>query len=135
MSSVSSVVKNQISSPFSVAELASVIRTFTKSPTRCVPRSNTTTRFCSVRPNSWSRERLETPSTRTSYVFPIQRWLDSADRRFCKAIISLRRRTFTSSGTLSSRCFEAPQDKEKLLLEIKTAIEKNNIYSKKYREL
>lgn len=28
-----------------------------------------------------------------------------------------------------------PQDKEKLLLEIKTAIEKNNIYSKKYREL
>ena len=26
----------------------------------------TTTRFCSVRPNSWSRERLETPSTSTS---------------------------------------------------------------------
>ena len=39
--------------------------------------------------------------------FPMQRWLDSADRRFCKAIISFRRRTFTSSGTLSSRCLEA----------------------------
>ena len=37
----------------------------------------------------------------------MQRWLDSADRRFCKAIISFRRRTFTSSGTLSSRCLEA----------------------------
>ena len=50
------------SSPFSVAELDSVTFTITKSPTRCVPRSNTTTRFCSVRPNNWSRLRLETPS-------------------------------------------------------------------------
>ena len=58
--------KTYTSSPFSVAELASVTRTLTKSPTRCVPLSNTTTRFCSVRPNSWSRERLETPSTSTS---------------------------------------------------------------------
>lgn len=37
-------------SPFSVAELLSVILTRMNSPTRCVPRSNTTTRFCSVRP-------------------------------------------------------------------------------------
>ncbi len=44
------------SSPFSVAELDSVIFTITKSPTRCVPRSNTTTRFCSVRPKNWSRD-------------------------------------------------------------------------------
>ena len=94
--------------PFSVAELASVTRTLTKSPIRCVPLSNTTTRFCSVRPNNWSRERLETPSTKHFIrLFPMQRWLDSADRRFCKAIISFRRRTFTSSGTLSSRCFDA----------------------------
>lgn len=54
------------SSPLSVAELASVMRTFTKSPTRCFPRSKTTTRFCSVRPKSCSRERLDTPSTSTS---------------------------------------------------------------------
>ena len=58
--------QNQTSSPFSVAELLSVILTVTKSPIRCVPRSKTTTRFCSVRPKSWSRERLETPSTNTS---------------------------------------------------------------------
>lgn len=58
--------RNQTSSPFSVAELLSVIFTVTKSPTRCVPLSKTTTRFCSVRPKSWSRERLETPSTNTS---------------------------------------------------------------------
>lgn len=54
------------SSPFSVAELDSVIFTITKSPIRCEPRSNTTTRFCSVRPNNWSRLRLLTPSTSTS---------------------------------------------------------------------
>ena len=58
--------QNHTSSPFSVAELLSVIFTFTKSPTRCVPLSKTTTRFCSVRPKSWSRERLDTPSTNTS---------------------------------------------------------------------
>lgn len=39
------------SSPFSVAEPDSVIFTITKSPIRCLPRSKTTTRFCSVRPN------------------------------------------------------------------------------------
>ena len=58
--------QNHTSFPFSVAELLSVIFTFTKSPTRCVPLSKTTTRFCSVRPKSWSRERLDTPSTNTS---------------------------------------------------------------------
>ena len=56
---------------------------------------------------SCSRERLETPSTRTSYVLPIQRALDSAERRFCSAIISFNRRIFTSSGTSSGKCLEA----------------------------
>lgn len=53
-------------SPSSVALVEPVMRTLTKSPGRAVPRANTTTLFCSVRPKSCSRDRLLTPSTSTS---------------------------------------------------------------------
>lgn len=55
-----------VSTPLSVALEASVMRSHTRSPGRWLPRSNTTTLFCSVRPKSCSRERLLTPSTSTS---------------------------------------------------------------------
>ena len=67
---VSSEYYSVTSVPFRVAELDSVIFTFTKSPIRWLPRSNTTTLFCSVRPNNCSLERLDTPSTNTSKVLP-----------------------------------------------------------------
>lgn len=72
-----------------------------------MPRSKTTTLFCSVRPKSWSRERLLTPSTRISYSLPMQRWLLSALSSFCNEMSSSRRWIFVSSGTSSGRWREA----------------------------
>lgn len=63
---VGSYASGAVSTPLSVALEASVMRSHTRSPGRWLPRSNTTTLFCSVRPKSCSRERLLTPSTSTS---------------------------------------------------------------------
>ena len=90
-------------SPSSVADVAESTFTFTKSPICAPPRLNTTTLFCSVRPNNCSRLRLLTPSTSTSNTEPTHFSFASSERRFCRAISSLRRRTFTSSGTSSSK--------------------------------
>ena len=63
--------------------------------------------FCDVRPDSCASLRLERPSTSTSNSRPTSRRFDASDSSFCKAMISDRRRVFTSSGTSSGRCFEA----------------------------
>jgi hypothetical protein len=49
----------------------------------------------------------ENPSIRTSKVLPISRKLLSSDNLFCKSIIPCKRRTFSSSGTLSSKWLAA----------------------------
>ena len=84
-----------------VADVVPVTRTFTRSPTRWVPRGKTAVLFCEVRPTNWSVLRFDTPSTSTSNSRPMSRRFDSADSSFCSAIMRLRRSILTSSGTLS----------------------------------